>query len=298
MILTDLKNGSSIGEAFGKCAHAFDGVVVGLLTSAEKTGNLSDAIGNILNFLKLQSDWKNNVKRAIAYPIFIAIVALLVLFLSIYLLGPQILSLLRDFGGGEIPLMTRFVVDVLPDVAVVVGYLLVAMFLTAVIVNINASARSTFMNAILNVPAIGPLIIKICLWQFCKIMHMALEAKLNFMSAIDLAADTIKIENIKHELLCIKEHIVDGHSISESFFGRRFISSTLIAAVDVGEDSGDLAASLRSMSDNQYTELLLDIKALGQRLGVGITLFTGVIFVIILCGLFFPIYSYVETIGA
>jgi type IV pilus assembly protein PilC len=297
-ILLDLKNGLSIGDAFGKYGRAFNEVVVGLLKSGEKTGNLSDVIGNILKFLKMQSDWKNNVKRAIAYPIFIATVAVLVLFLSAGLLGPQIFSLIRDFGDGEIPLATQFVVDALPKIAAVTCCLLVAIFLTFFAASVNRNARAILMNAILNVPQIGTLITKICLWQFCKILHMALDAKLNFMQAIDLAVDAIEINRIKDELLIVKNYIADGHSISESFLGRRFISGALIAAVNIGEEGSDLSTSFLHMSDNQYSEILLDIKSLGQRLGVGITLFAGAVFVLILCGLFFPIYSYVEMAGA
>ena len=71
----------------------------------------------------------------------------------------------------------------------------------------------------------------------------------------------------------------------------------MLTAIDIGEESSDLSASFNHMSKGQYDEILLDIQSLGQYLNSGIKLFAGLIFVIILYGLFFPIYSYVEIAG-
>ena len=49
-----LKNGQSLNEAFKN--SIFDSVISGLLNSAEKTGNLSEIIANILAFLKLKNE--------------------------------------------------------------------------------------------------------------------------------------------------------------------------------------------------------------------------------------------------
>jgi type II secretory pathway component PulF len=126
---------------------------------------------------------------------------------------------------------------------------------------------------------------------------MALEAKLDFLHALNLAIEANKIDNIKQELIKAQKQIIEGYSISASFSQIKFISKAMISAIDIGEEGSNLSASFNHISKNQYTEILLDIKSVGQGLSVGITLFTGLIFILILSGLFFPIYSYVETAG-
>ena len=115
---------------------------------------------------------------------------------------------------------------------------------------------------------------------------------------MDIAISAVKIKNIKNELLKVREKIVEGYSISEAFSGMSLISTSVVSAIGVGEESNDLSSSFAHMSNNQYEEIIVDIKSLGQFLSVGLTLFTGIIFVLIICGLFFPIYSYVEVAGA
>lgn len=296
-ILEDLKNGSSLGDAFEKCGSIFDEVIIGLLKSGEKTGRLSDIISNILKFLKLQSEWKNSVRRSISHPIFMAIISILVLALSIGLLGPQITSLIQSTGNEEIPMITQFVLYVLPVFFKVTCCFLPIIFLVISILISNKKTKLILMEMILKTPKIGSLIVKINFWQFCKISQIALDAKLDFIQSLDLAIDTIKLENIKQELLIAKNCIIEGSSISESFSQIKFISTSVLTAIDVGEESSDLSASFNYMSKGQYDEILLDIKSLGQYLNTGIKLFAGMIFILILYGLFFPIYNYVEIAG-
>lgn len=297
-ILIDLRNGSSLGEAFEKCDKIFDSVIIGLLKSAERTGKISDIIANILKFLKLQSEWKNNIKRAIAYPVFLACIAIFVLVFSITLLGPQISSLVRNFGANEIPLITQFVIDYLPLIFQCFICFLPFIFFIILLCIVSEKCRFFIMGVVLKIPKIGSLIIKTNFWQLCKILHIALDAKLDFIEAMDIAISAIKIKNIKNELLEVREKIVEGYSISESFSEMKFISASVISAIGIGEESNDLSSSFVHMSNHQYEEIILDIKSLGQFLSVGLTLFTGMIFVLIICGLFFPIYSYVEIAGA
>ncbi|MDR2723808.1 MAG: type II secretion system F family protein [Holosporaceae bacterium] len=288
-----LKKGESIGEAFEKCNFIFDNVIIGLLKSAEDTGNTTEIISNIMNFLKLQTDWKNNVKRAIAYPIFITIVALLVLALSIGILGPQIISLLQSNNTEEIPMLTLFTINILPQI-------FKALFLALAILSFcfcNQAGRDFLFRIVLKIPKIGKLIIKISLWQFCKILHIALDAKLDFMQALDLAIGTIKLNLLKRELENIRCNIINGYKISESFFGGKLISKEILMAIYVGEEGNELVNSFNHISENQYKEILFDIKSLGQILSIGLTISTGLIFVFILCSLFYPIYSYVEVVG-
>ncbi|MDR2158056.1 MAG: type II secretion system F family protein [Holosporaceae bacterium] len=292
-----LKRGESVGDAFGKYQFAFDDVVIGLLKSAENTGNTLDVIANILNFLKLQTDWKNNVKRAVAYPIFIAGVALLVLIMGVGILGPQVVSLIQNCNGGETPMLTQFAVNALPCISKVLVLFLATLIATWPILVGTKKGRRLLSHLILKIPKIGALVSKISLWQFCEILRIALAAKLDFMEALNIAVETIKFDEIKSELENIRNSVAEGYKISESFARANIIPAEILTAVYVGEEGNDLASSFKHINENWYREILFDIKSLGQILSAGLTIFTGLIFVFILCSLFYPIYSYVEIAG-
>ncbi|MDR2268183.1 MAG: type II secretion system F family protein [Holosporaceae bacterium] len=298
-ILSSLQDGASLGAAFEKCAETFDETIITLLKSAEETGRLSDVIKNILKFLKLQSNWKNHMRRALAYPLFMTALAILILTFSIYLLAPLVTSLLHDYGtAGEIPIATMFVLDVLPILAETLGFFLLLLLAALCSLALTRNGREKIKECILKIPKIGIVIQKVSLWQFCEILHIALEAKLDFMDALSLAIKSAKFKSIMEELLSAKRYMVDGYSIGESFSRIKFVSGEVLAAILIGEESGNLSAGLSHVSNAQYDEILFGVKSLGQQLSIGLTAFTGLILVIILCGLLLPIYSYVEVAGA
>jgi type II secretory pathway component PulF len=298
-ILNSLQDGESLGAAFEKCAEIFDETIIALLKSAEETGKLSDVIKNILKFLKLQSNWKNHMRRALAYPLFMTALAILILTFSIYLLAPQVTLLLQDYGTADgIPFATMFVLYVLPGLVETLGFLLLPLLAALCPLALTKNGREKIKECLLKIPKIGSVIQKISLWQFCKILHIALEAKLGFMDALSLAIESVKFKSMVDELLRAKHYMADGYSIGESFSRIKFVSGEVLAAILIGEESGNLSAGLGHVSDAQYDEILFGLKSLGQQLSIGLTAFTGLILALILCGLLLPIYSYVEVAGA
>ncbi|GHT97897.1 general secretion pathway protein GspF [Alphaproteobacteria bacterium] len=296
-VLDSLRNGSSLGAAFEKSAGMFDWTIITLLKSAEQTGRLSDIITNILKFLKLQSNWKNDVKRALAYPVFLVLLAIFILVFSICILGPQVMSLICDFSNGEVPDVTLFLLNVLPEISEILGCFLLIALITLCFFMLTKDGRTKILNWLLRIPKIGPIAVKISFWHFCEIMHIALDAKLDFMDAMGLAISSTKFEDIKRELLKAKNQITDGHPIGKSFSEIKFMSPETLAAIFIGEESGNLSESFAHMSQVQYGEILFDIKALGQQFSVVLTIFTGLVLIMIISGLLFPIYSYVEVAG-
>ncbi len=294
-VLTDLKNGETISAAFERCGAIFDDVIVGLIKSAEETGQIAEAISNILAFLKLQSEWKTKVRQAAAYPIFITVVAIFVLILCVTLLGPQVVSLIQTLDDKDVPLLTKFAITALPKITEYFCYFAVAILVLCVGMSFTKDGKRFLSNAVLKIPKIGDLILEITLWQFCKILHIALSAKLNFVQGLKLAIESVKFK--RDELEKIKDSIVDGLKISESFAQADIIPEKIIMAISVGEKGNNLVSCFEHISDSQYKNMLEDIKTFGRFLSAGLTLFTGAIFIFILCSLFYPIYSYVEVIG-
>lgn len=296
-IKNSLEAGDSISESFKKSRYQFDEIIIGLLKAAEKTGHLSESIENILNFLKLQTDWKNNIKRALIYPIFMVCVSIVILVLSIVFLAPQIILLVQDSGTKQLPFLTEIAINLLPQLA---NILLIAISSIAVLIiclSISKGGSDILLELLLKIPQIGAMLTKITMWNVLKILHISIKSGLDFMESLCLAIGCIKFPSIKQDIQNVKNNIIDGYKISESFAKSKHISSATMMAIFVGEDGNDLSGSFEHVSDAQYREIIYDIKRLGRSLSVGLTMFTGAILVFILCSLFYPIYSYIEISG-
>lgn len=292
-ISNSLKAGHSLSEAFQN--SVFDKTVSGLLKSAEKTGNLSEIISNILEFLKLKNEWKNKVRSILAYPILIVSIALIIMWFCVTILGPQVVSLLNDYNNGDIPILTDFAVNYLPKIGLFFGFISILAFAILSISSISSHLKNKFKNYLLSIPKIGGILQKVTCWQFCKILQIALNSKLDFIKSLELGIDSVDIEKIKIDLGKVKLKILCGHKIFEAFSSLKYMPKSISTAIYIGEEGNNLDNSMKHISDELYKEILSDLKKLGRYLSTGLTLMTGGIFIFILVSVFYPMYNYIEV---
>jgi len=292
-ISESLKNGQSLNETFKN--SIFDNVISGLLNSAEKTGNISLVISNILAFLKLKNEWKEKAKSALVYPTFITLVAIIIMWICIIFLGPQVISLLND-NNKEIPILTNFAVNYLPILGVVFTTFVILIFSCLILFSSFSKFRSKMQNYLLAIPKVGSILKKVSLWNFFKILHIALNSKLDFVKSLELGIDSIKIEKIKNDFERIKSRILSGHKIFETFSASKYISPSISTAIYVGEAGNNLSECMLHISEELYKEILSELEILGRSLSIGLTLLTGGIFIFILISLFLPLYDYIGVI--
>ena len=292
-ISESLKNGQSLNETFKN--SIFDNVISGLLNSAEKTGNISLVISNILVFLKLKNEWKEKAKSALAYPIFITLVAIIIMWICIIFLGPQVISLLND-NNKEIPILTNFAVNYLPILGVVFTTFVILIFSCLILFSSFSKFRSKMQNYLLAIPKVGSILKKVSLWNFFKILHISLNSKLDFVKSLELGIDSIKIEKIKNDFEKIEASILSGHKIFETFSASKYISPLISTAIYVGESGNNLSECMLHISEELYKEILNELEILGRSLSIGLTLLTGGIFIFILISLFLPLYDYIGVI--
>ena len=293
-ISESLKNGQPLKEAFKN--SIFDNVISGLLNSAEKTGNISLIISNILAFLKLRNEWKEKAKSTLAYPIFVTLIAIIIMWVCIIFLGPQVVSLLKDYNNGEIPILTNFAVNYLPIFGVIFTVSMILIFACLILFSSFPKFRNKIQNHLLSLPKIGCIFKKISLWNFFNILHIALNSKLDFIKSLELGIDSIKFEKMKNDFEKIKTGILSGHKIFETFSSSKYISPSISTAIYVGESGNNLSECTLHISEELYKEILSELEIFGRSLSVGLTLLTGGIFVFILISLFLPLYDYIGVI--
>ena len=293
-ISESLKNGQSLNEAFQ--SSIFDNVIAGLLNSAEKTGSISLIISNILAFLKLKNEWKEKAKSALTYPIFITLVAIIIMWICIIFLGPQVVSLLNDYNNREIPTITNLAVNYFPILGTTFTIFMISIFSCLFFFSASPKFRKKIQNYVLSIPKIGNILKKIALWNFFKILHIALNSKLDFVKSLELGIDSVKIEKMKNDFEKIKSDILLGHKIFEAFSSSKFISPSISTAIYVGESGNNLSECTLHISDELFKEILCELEIFGRSLSIGLTLLTGGIFVFILISLFLPLYDYIGVI--
>ena len=119
-----LSEGANLSAALLDFPTVFDESTISLIQAGEATGNLNDTLERLIEHLTEQRELRRQLGNALAYPIFMTVVAIGVILFFLFFLLPRLQSLLAALGG-ELPWSTQLLVDT-SDFALKYGLFVVA----------------------------------------------------------------------------------------------------------------------------------------------------------------------------
>src|SRR5882724_9440459 len=106
-----LSEGAPLSRAMAEYPAVFDSSTVNLIQAGEATGSLNDTVARLIAHLTEQRDLRNQLMSALAYPVFMVLVAGGVILFFLLFLLPRLQTLLRSLGG-KLPVSTQVLVSV------------------------------------------------------------------------------------------------------------------------------------------------------------------------------------------
>ena len=110
IIKNQIVNGSTLAETLEKNRKAFGRVYAGLTRAGEDSGELDITLGRMLELLKKQANVKGKVIGALVYPVFVIVLAVLVVIAMLVFVFPAFESMF-DSLGGKLPILTKVCID-------------------------------------------------------------------------------------------------------------------------------------------------------------------------------------------
>lgn len=107
----DLRSGIQFSQAIEKHPRVFDTFFVSMAMAGEASGNLEEALDNIVTQLQKQYEIKRKVISALIYPAVVSLVAIGVVVFLMMNVVPTFASIFDQLGS-ELPLITKLVVAV------------------------------------------------------------------------------------------------------------------------------------------------------------------------------------------
>ena len=214
---------------------------------------------------------------AMAYPIFMVVVASgVVLFFQLILL-PQLQTLLNSLGG-KMPISTRMLVgasDFLKHYGV---FVLIAGALGAVSFwrwRHTESGRIRSDAWLLQLPVLGPFIVDRTVLEFSQTLSVLLENGINASEALRMTERQITNRVHQEAFHAATDRVLEGEALSAALTRTKAFPDLVLDRLAVGENTGNVVPSLRDIA-KKYQKLI------SQRLSA----FTGLIATVVLMGVF------------
>lgn len=278
-----VRNGASFSSALRRCGAGFSELFCSMIAAGEAAGALPSILRRQADYLTVVIDLRRRVSAALIYPSIVFAAGIVLLFIFMTFLLPQ-LTLLLSKSGQSLPFMTRLLIGTSEFLGAYWWLLGLGTGGTALAFGAwrrTPEGRLTWDRVKLQVPLIGGIVTCKFLAEFCQTMATLVlngVTLLNGLALFQRATDNVYLKGLFDRLI---ERVGEGAPLSSALRNIPFFPDMLCDIITVGEQSGDLAGALQRGAkryDREFAGKVQKLTAFIQPLTIlVVALFVGVV---------------------
>jgi protein transport protein HofC len=299
-IAHSVSRGQPFSEVITESQTLFPLIYRQLITIGELTGNLDRCCLQLAQQQEAQQKLQKKVVKALRYPLFICVVALLVSVLMLVMVLPEFAKVYQSFSA-PLPWFTQGLLN-LSTLLINSGPYL-ALLLAGAIgfywrkLHPLPQWQQREQRTLLRLPLISQLVKGGCLSQVFRILTMTQQAGLTLVEGLNAAA--LSVDNLfyRQSLETIQQQLSQGQPFHHALGQQTLFPSLCQQLVRVGEESGTLDILLEKLAiwHEQQTHELAD--TLAQTLEPLLMLVVGGIVGALVIAMYLPIFQLGNVLG-
>lgn len=245
-ILFDMVEGLRAGMTFTEVteAHpnAFPPFYLGILRSAELTGNLDTVLDQLAGYIDRDIEARQKIMGALIYPLVVVMLSLVSLVILITYVLPKFTEFF-DSLHAKLPLPTRMIINL----GTFFGNWWWLMFsgvaglaLILFLVNRTDSGRLWRDTLLLRLPIVGDLVEHAILERFCRVLSSMVSAGVPLPDALVVTSDATNNRVYRRGLAGAREAMVRGEGLAGPLAATGLFPPAARQMFRVGEDTGSL----------------------------------------------------------
>ena len=248
-IRQDILEGGTFASSIGKYPKIFDKIYAGLIKAGEDSGELEKTLTRLSELLKKQNEIKGKVRGAMIYPVFVIVLAFLIVTGMIVFVFPRFGEMFEQ-QGKDLPMITQACIDLGHNVrefwyvyiisAIAVIFLMVKSFSWP-------PTREIIDKVSLKVPVIKDLVEKSNFSNFLTVLMVAYNAGIPIVDCVYLANLTLTNCVLKEALTKSNKEIQQGKQLSLALRSSGVVPKMVIFMISTGEQSGKLGDLLENV---------------------------------------------------
>lgn len=242
--------GASLSTAMLSFPTVFDSSTINLIQAGEATGSLNDVLKRIITHLTEQRELRRQLVSALAYPVFMMVVAVGVILFFLFYLLPKLQTLLAALGG-ELPTSTKILVGV-SDFLIHYGlFVLIGGFFGAIAFwrwYKTRPGREVIDATTLKLPLVGPFMVSQTVLAISQTLSVLLENGITTVEALKMTAKQI-VNTVHHRAFDNATHrVLEGEALSLALGRTDCFPDLVLDQLTVGENTGNIVPALKKIS--------------------------------------------------
>jgi type IV pilus assembly protein PilC len=259
-----LRAGSTLSDAMAQHSGLFPSYYVGILRSAELTGNLDTVLDQLALYIERDVEAKRAVKSALTYPIVIMFMAMITVVVLVVYVLPKFETFFQSFDA-KLPLPTRMLLGFsrfLTNWWMVIGVILIVVVGLGIAFFRTGRGRLMRHKMMLGFPVVGDVVRYSVVERFCRILGSMLRAGVPVPDALAAASEGTNNLVFEERLALANAAVLQGEGLAEPLAETHLFPGAAQQMLRVGEESGTLDRQLDLAADFYQGELEYKLKRL------------------------------------
>lgn len=276
-IASRLEAGQSLEDSLNAESPNLPELFVALAAVGERSGRIPEVFGQLEEYYRLQASVRREFRAQAMWPAAqfvgaVVVIALAIFFLGILAPAGQEPTAPIGFGltgtGGAI----LFVV--------VLGAIVGGILLAIKVFTNTVAKQAAFEAWLLRVPVVGPFVQAAALSRFCMSLRLTLDSSMSVAKALRLSLKTTGNAAFEAQADKIVKRVRKGEELAKSIGMNPIFPAEFIAALTVGEVSGQIPEVMAKQADYYHEEAVRRMRALSRTLAWGVYILVGIFIII------------------
>ncbi|GFE57259.1 type II secretion system inner membrane protein GspF [Geobacter sp. AOG1] len=241
-----LAEGSTLAKALGSEPHVFSESYISMVAAGEASGALEIVLEKLAGFQEDQEAVRSKVVTSLAYPALMLVVGSGVMLFLLAFVVPKIITVFQE-SKATLPLITIILIKV--STLLQKGWWLLVLAGCGALLGYDRlrrreSVRQRQDRWLLRLPLVGPLMQRLILSRFAKVLGLLLASGVPVTRAMEITGDVVVNREYRTCLALVREELMQGGTLAAGLGKNPLFPPLLVHMVAVGEKGGELEQML------------------------------------------------------
>jgi len=254
-----VQEGQSLAAALGDFPAIFPDFFRATVAAGESSGSLDQVLERLADYVEFKQQLQHKVILALAYPVLLTTVALLVVIGLLGYVVPQVVTVFRNLHQ-QLPLLTRLLImtsDIVRQYGLIILGLTIGAVIIFRIVLARPGARYQLHRFLLTLPLLGKFLQGLEVARFARTFSILVSSGVPALNGMNIAAEVMTNLALRQAVSSAAQKVREGESISQALARTRSFPPLVIHLIASGEAGSDLARMLDQAATSQEQEITM-----------------------------------------
>jgi general secretion pathway protein F len=252
-----VQEGKSLAAAMAEYPEVFPDLYRATIEAGEHTGRLDLVLERLADYTEFKQHLQQKITLALAYPLLLTVVAVLVVVGLLGYVVPQIVTVFTNIKQ-ELPILTRVIIWLSVFVrarGLVLLFLLLGGIVGARLLLRNPGMKMKVHGLMMTLPVVGRFLRGLEVARFARTYSILVASGVSALEGLKIAAGVVNNLALKRAIENAARGVREGKSISKSLAMTKAFPPMVIYLIASGEASADLGQMLDQAARSQEKEV-------------------------------------------